>query len=36
MKTVSELLTITVSDVKQFAYCPRVVYFTYPAQAYHL
>jgi CRISPR-associated exonuclease Cas4 len=29
MKAASELLTLTVSDVKQFAYCPRVVYFTY-------
>lgn len=26
---VSESLTLTVSDVKQFVYCPRVVYFTY-------
>jgi len=25
----SELLTLTVGDIKQFVYCPRVVYFTY-------
>ena len=29
MKAVKEQINLTVSDVKQFFYCPRVVFFTY-------
>lgn len=29
MKAVKELINLTVSDVKQYFYCPRVVFYTY-------
>ncbi len=29
MKVAKELINLTVSDVKQFFYCPRVVFYTY-------
>lgn len=29
MKTMKEQINLTVSDVKQFFYCPRVVFYTY-------